>query len=38
LSNNVGNRVWGSEFYRLAKGRQGPTGPQGLETDLFAGL
>jgi len=38
LSNNLGNRVWGTEFYRLAKGRQGPTDDQGLETDLFAGL
>jgi N-acetyl-1-D-myo-inositol-2-amino-2-deoxy-alpha-D-glucopyranoside deacetylase len=38
LSNNLGNQVWGSEFYRLAKGRQGPTNEQGLETDLFAGL
>ncbi len=38
LSNNVGNEVWGSEFYRLAKGRSGPTNADGLETDLFAGL
>ena len=38
LSNNLGNRVWGTEFYRLAKGRQGPTDDRGLETDLFAGL
>src|SRR3954447_2791766 len=38
LSNNIGNRVWGTEFYRLAKGVQGPTNGQGLETDLFAGL
>jgi N-acetyl-1-D-myo-inositol-2-amino-2-deoxy-alpha-D-glucopyranoside deacetylase len=38
LSNNLGNQVWGSEFYRLAKGQQGPTNEQGLETDLFAGL
>jgi N-acetyl-1-D-myo-inositol-2-amino-2-deoxy-alpha-D-glucopyranoside deacetylase len=38
LSNNVGNAVWGTEFYRLAKGKQGPVGPDGLETDLFAGL
>ena len=38
LSNNIGNHVWGTEFYRLAKGRQGPTNDQGLETDLFAGL
>jgi len=38
LSNNLGDRVWGTEFYRLAKGVQGPTDPEGLETDLFAGL
>jgi N-acetyl-1-D-myo-inositol-2-amino-2-deoxy-alpha-D-glucopyranoside deacetylase len=38
LSNNLGNQVWGTEFYRLAKGRPGPLGPDGLETDLFAGL
>ncbi|MEP7091634.1 MAG: N-acetyl-1-D-myo-inositol-2-amino-2-deoxy-alpha-D-glucopyranoside deacetylase, partial [Nocardioidaceae bacterium] len=38
LSNNLGTQVWGTEFYRLAKGVQGPTNDQGLETDLFAGL
>jgi N-acetyl-1-D-myo-inositol-2-amino-2-deoxy-alpha-D-glucopyranoside deacetylase len=38
LSNNVGNEVWGVEFFRLAKGRRGPVNEQGLETDLFAGL
>jgi N-acetyl-1-D-myo-inositol-2-amino-2-deoxy-alpha-D-glucopyranoside deacetylase len=38
LSNNLGNKVWGSEFYRLAKGEQGPTNGEGLATDLFAGL
>jgi N-acetyl-1-D-myo-inositol-2-amino-2-deoxy-alpha-D-glucopyranoside deacetylase len=38
LSNNIGNEVWGTEFYRLAKGVQGPTNEDGLETDLFAGL
>lgn len=38
LSNNLGNWVWGSEFYRLAKGTKGPTNEDGLETDLFAGL
>ena len=38
LSNNQGNSVWGTEFFRLVKGRQGPLGDQGLETDLFAGL
>jgi N-acetyl-1-D-myo-inositol-2-amino-2-deoxy-alpha-D-glucopyranoside deacetylase len=38
LSNNLGNQVWGTEFFRLAKGRQGPVNEAGLETDLFAGL
>ena len=38
LSNNLGTRVWGTEFYRIAHGRPGPLGPDGLETDLFAGL
>jgi N-acetyl-1-D-myo-inositol-2-amino-2-deoxy-alpha-D-glucopyranoside deacetylase len=38
LSNNVGNQVWGVEFFRLAKGVQGPVNGDGLETDLFAGL
>ncbi|MDT9594060.1 N-acetyl-1-D-myo-inositol-2-amino-2-deoxy-alpha-D-glucopyranoside deacetylase [Nocardioides zeae] len=38
LSNNIGNEIWGVEHYRLAKGTQGPVGPDGLETDLFAGL
>ncbi|TIC81674.1 N-acetyl-1-D-myo-inositol-2-amino-2-deoxy-alpha-D-glucopyranoside deacetylase [Nocardioides sp. GY 10127] len=38
LSNNLGDRVWAEEFYRLAKGSRGPVGEHGLETDLFAGL
>ncbi|HET7684474.1 MAG TPA: N-acetyl-1-D-myo-inositol-2-amino-2-deoxy-alpha-D-glucopyranoside deacetylase [Marmoricola sp.] len=38
LSNNIGNQVWGSEFFRIAKGEQGPLNADGLETDLFAGL
>jgi N-acetyl-1-D-myo-inositol-2-amino-2-deoxy-alpha-D-glucopyranoside deacetylase len=38
LSNNLGNRAWGSEFYRIAHGTPGEPGPDGLETDLFAGL
>lgn len=38
LSNNVGAAAWGLEFFRLAKGQPGPAGPDGLETDLFAGL
>jgi N-acetyl-1-D-myo-inositol-2-amino-2-deoxy-alpha-D-glucopyranoside deacetylase len=38
LSNHIGNQVWGIESYRIAKGRPGDLGPDGLETDLFAGL
>ncbi|HEY6933827.1 MAG TPA: N-acetyl-1-D-myo-inositol-2-amino-2-deoxy-alpha-D-glucopyranoside deacetylase [Marmoricola sp.] len=38
LSNNVGQQVWGAEFFRIAKGTQGPVNDEGLETDLFAGL
>jgi N-acetyl-1-D-myo-inositol-2-amino-2-deoxy-alpha-D-glucopyranoside deacetylase len=39
LSNNLGNEVWGTEFYRLVKGRRGTVDEQtGWETDLFAGL
>ncbi len=37
LSNNLGNQVWSSEFYRLVKGTPGePVGKR--ETDLFAGV
>jgi N-acetyl-1-D-myo-inositol-2-amino-2-deoxy-alpha-D-glucopyranoside deacetylase len=38
LSNNLGNHVWGTEHYRIAKGERGPLNDDGLETDLFAGL
>lgn len=39
LSNQIGMEAWATEFYRLAKGRPGPTDPTtGWETDLFAGL
>ncbi|NEA32182.1 N-acetyl-1-D-myo-inositol-2-amino-2-deoxy-alpha-D-glucopyranoside deacetylase [Streptomyces sp. SID13031] len=37
LSNNNGLGIWGSEAYRLVKGTAAP-GPDGVETDLFAGL
>jgi len=37
LSNNNGNEVWSSEYYRLVKGTPAP-GDDGLERDLFAGL
>jgi N-acetyl-1-D-myo-inositol-2-amino-2-deoxy-alpha-D-glucopyranoside deacetylase len=38
LSNNEGNQMWGIEYFRIAKGRRGPLGPDGLEADLFAGI
>jgi N-acetyl-1-D-myo-inositol-2-amino-2-deoxy-alpha-D-glucopyranoside deacetylase len=38
LSSSSGDRVWGTEFFRIAKGVQGPVNDEGLETDLFAGL
>ncbi|MFZ2012815.1 MAG: N-acetyl-1-D-myo-inositol-2-amino-2-deoxy-alpha-D-glucopyranoside deacetylase [Nocardioides sp.] len=38
LSNNLGNRAWGTEYFRIAQGRPGDFGADGLETDLFAGL
>jgi N-acetyl-1-D-myo-inositol-2-amino-2-deoxy-alpha-D-glucopyranoside deacetylase len=37
LSNNKGSEIWGTEFFRIAKGTPVP-GPDGLEHDLFAGL
>ena len=38
LSNNLGNTVWATEYFRLARGTRGPVDDRGLETDLFAGL
>jgi N-acetyl-1-D-myo-inositol-2-amino-2-deoxy-alpha-D-glucopyranoside deacetylase len=39
LSNNVGQKAFGSEYYMLVKGSMGtPDGPHGRETDLFAGV
>ncbi|MCW2849787.1 MAG: LmbE family protein [Marmoricola sp.] len=38
LSNNKGNEIWGTEYFRIAKGVQGALDADGLETDLFAGL
>lgn len=37
LSNNLGNQVWGTEFYRLVKGVPNSGGAT-LEDDLFAGI
>jgi N-acetyl-1-D-myo-inositol-2-amino-2-deoxy-alpha-D-glucopyranoside deacetylase len=40
LSNNLGQEVLGTEYYRLVRGTRGPAGPgpHGWEDDLFAGL
>jgi N-acetyl-1-D-myo-inositol-2-amino-2-deoxy-alpha-D-glucopyranoside deacetylase len=40
LSNNLGQEVLGTEYYRLVRGTRGPAGgnPEGWEDDLFAGL
>jgi N-acetyl-1-D-myo-inositol-2-amino-2-deoxy-alpha-D-glucopyranoside deacetylase len=39
LSDQIGPKVWGLEFYRLVKGDPGPVDPEtGWENDLFAGL
>ena len=38
LSNWVGQRILGQEYYTLLAGPRGPAGPSGRETDLFAGL
>jgi N-acetyl-1-D-myo-inositol-2-amino-2-deoxy-alpha-D-glucopyranoside deacetylase len=37
LSNKLTDRAWGAEFFRIAAGTPSP-GPDGFETDLFAGL
>jgi N-acetyl-1-D-myo-inositol-2-amino-2-deoxy-alpha-D-glucopyranoside deacetylase len=39
LSNNIGQRALGTEYYTLLAGQSGDrTGPAGREADLFAGL
>ena len=39
LSNNLGQEVLGTEYYRLVRGERGPAGDShGWEDDLFAGL
>lgn len=38
LSNNLGSQVWGTEYFRLARGQLGPLSDDGKETDLFAGV
>ena len=38
LSNNLGVRAFGVEYYILLAGERGPVGPGGREADLFAGI
>ena len=39
LSNNVGQKAFGTEYYMLVQGSLGPQdGPHGREADLFAGV
>ena len=38
LADNVGAEAFGTEYYRLAMGELGPTGLDGIERDLFAGI
>jgi len=38
LSNNLGQEVLGTEYYRLVRGERGRSGQNGWEDDLFAGL
>jgi len=39
LSNNLGNEVWGHEYYTLVKGtKAAPFDSKGYETDLFSGV
>ncbi len=39
LSNNLGQQIWGQEFYTLVKGiKSGPFDSDGRETNLFSGL
>jgi N-acetyl-1-D-myo-inositol-2-amino-2-deoxy-alpha-D-glucopyranoside deacetylase len=38
LSNNVGQRAFGVEYYTLLAGQGGPAVADGRETDLFAGI
>lgn len=38
FSDEIGQRVWGMEFYRLVKGTAAPAAGAGFEDDLFAGL
>jgi N-acetyl-1-D-myo-inositol-2-amino-2-deoxy-alpha-D-glucopyranoside deacetylase len=38
LAEGAGRDFLGVEYYELVIGERGPGGPDGLETDLFAGL
>lgn len=38
LSNNLGSQVWGTEYFRLARGAVGERDDNGKEFDLFSGV
>jgi N-acetyl-1-D-myo-inositol-2-amino-2-deoxy-alpha-D-glucopyranoside deacetylase len=38
LADGLGKEFLGQEYFELVHGTRGPTGPDGLENDLFAGL
>jgi N-acetyl-1-D-myo-inositol-2-amino-2-deoxy-alpha-D-glucopyranoside deacetylase len=38
LADGFGKQFLGVEYYELVVGTRGPGGPDGVETDLFAGL
>jgi N-acetyl-1-D-myo-inositol-2-amino-2-deoxy-alpha-D-glucopyranoside deacetylase len=38
LSDLVGPEAMGVEYFRLVRGDLGPLGPDGFESDLFAGI
>ena len=39
LSDNLGFKVWGQEYYRLVHGKaSSPFNEEGRETDLFSGI
>jgi N-acetyl-1-D-myo-inositol-2-amino-2-deoxy-alpha-D-glucopyranoside deacetylase len=38
LADGLDKQFMGVEYYELVLGEKGPVGPDGLETDLFAGL
>jgi N-acetyl-1-D-myo-inositol-2-amino-2-deoxy-alpha-D-glucopyranoside deacetylase len=38
LSNGLGERILGTEYFTLLSGKTGPAAQAGREADLFAGL